>query len=281
MGHDDEFRSGPQASGVPGIGLLSRDIGRWPQLTHGEHVALAKRIEAGDSDARRTMISSNIRLVVRVAHSVERHLPLEDRVADGMVGLITAVDKYNWRTGYRFSTYATWWIRQAIQRGAYHGGYLVHWPLEMSDLDASVESTRWRLAQELRRLPSDVEVAAAVGTPVEKMVALRSAPRRLVSIDAPVVSAGGTVTVEDTVADMAAVVEREADEDRMAVEDALRRLDPELREVVVALFGFDGSGGRSVSDTGRLLGQSDRVVRRQRDRALAELRRLLGLDTAA
>ena len=146
--------------------LFLNEAGRWPLLTKEEEVELAKRIERGDHEAKERMINSNLRLVVSIAKRYQGHgLSLLDLIQEGIIGLIRAVEKFDWRRGFKFSTYATWWIRQAIQRGIASGDRTVRLPVHAVDQVKLVNRTRSDLATSLGRTPTPEEVADAVGMP--------------------------------------------------------------------------------------------------------------------
>src|SRR5271168_1284391 len=150
-------------TGTPdSIRLFLDDLDRHPLPDHEQQVELAKRVAAGDDEARRQMIAANLRLVVHWARRYQdRGVDFGDLVQEGTFGLMRAVDKFDWQRGFRFSTYATWWIRQALQRAVQQHGNTIRVPMEMAELTQRVDRTTWELAAELGRRPTSHEVADA------------------------------------------------------------------------------------------------------------------------
>src|ERR687898_189040 len=144
--------------------LFLNEMGRYPLLTAAEEVELAKRIERGDEEAKNRMINSNLRLVVSIAKKYQGHgLPLLDLIQEGIIGLIRAVEKFDWRRGYKFSTYATWWIRQAVQRGVANKSRAIRVPVHVLDRERRLARVEGELATKLGREPTDEEVIAEAG----------------------------------------------------------------------------------------------------------------------
>src|SRR5215212_1172625 len=142
--------------------LFLNEAGRWPLLTADEEVELAKRIERGDQEAKERMINSNLRLVVSIAKRYQGHdLHLLDLIQEGIIGLIRAVEKFDWRRGFKFSTYATWWIRQAVQRGVANKARTIRIPVHVEQLERRLARVDRELSAKLGRPPTDDEIAAA------------------------------------------------------------------------------------------------------------------------
>jgi len=250
---------------------LFAEIGRHPLLTAAEEVRLAKRIERGDRAARERLITSNLRLVVYVAKRFRgTGVQLVDLVQEGTLGLIRAVDGFDWRRGCRFSTYATWWIRQAVQRGIQRAGATIRLPANVVHELRELRAVELRLLVQLQRQPSDEELAAAAGVSLPRLRELRH------------LAAGQTVSLDDENGDSGTLVETvpsaTALEDEVArrvlaaqVRRALRRLPAEEREVIRLRFGFDGRPGRPVSAVASELGVSRDRVRKLERLALRRL----------
>jgi RNA polymerase primary sigma factor len=169
------------------------EIGRFPLLTQREEVELAQRIERGDTEAKQRMIACNLRLVVSIAKRYRGHdLPLLDLIQEGALGLIRAVDKFDWRRGHKFSTYATWWIRQAVQRGVANKAREVRLPVHIAERERKIARARDRLSARLGRNPTDEEIAAAVGLEPTQVTNVREAARTVASLDRPVADDEGT-----------------------------------------------------------------------------------------
>src|ERR1700686_130585 len=148
-----------------GIRLFLDDLDRYPLPDHEEQVALAKRVAAGDDEARRQMIAANLRLVVHWARRYQdRGVDFGDLVQEGTFGLMRAVDKFDWQRGFRFSTYATWWIRQALQRAVQQHGRTIRLPMEVAEGNQQVDAALWELTHQFQRPPTDEEMDNATNT---------------------------------------------------------------------------------------------------------------------
>ena len=188
--------------------LFLNEIGRYPLLSATQEVELAKRIERGDERARRRMINSNLRLVVSIAKRYQGHgLSLLDLVQEGVLGLIRGVEKFDWRRGYKFSTYSTWWIRQAVQRAVANQSRTIRVPVHVSDRERSVGRVQAQLAARLGRAPSDEEVAEALRIPIEQVLEVRRAPRTVASLEQPVGPDEGVALRELIASDVAGPAE--------------------------------------------------------------------------
>jgi RNA polymerase primary sigma factor len=167
--------------------LFLNEAGRWPLLTKEEEVELAKRIERGDAEAKERMINSNLRLVVSIAKRYQGHgLSLLDLIQEGIIGLIRAVEKFDWRKGFKFSTYATWWIRQAVQRGVANKSRTIRIPVHIVDREQKIARAERALAPKLGRQPTEEEVAKHAKLPLKQLREVRQAARAITSLDRPV-----------------------------------------------------------------------------------------------
>jgi RNA polymerase primary sigma factor len=250
-------------------------IGQHPLLTREDEVALAQAIEAGDDAARRTMIESNLRLVVTIARRfTATGLPLGDLVQEGNLGLMRAVEKFDWRLGFKFSTYATWWIRQAIARGAAdRGTRAIRLPVHVDEQMGRLWRTRTRLHERLGREPTDDELADALDVPVGKVARLKDTAQAVTSLDAPVGEDGAHL--QDLLDDSAAGPDElaVAAVGREALEQALDALPDREREVLVLRFGLDSGTPRTLAEVGSVMGFSRERARQVERDALAALRR--------
>src|SRR5436190_20834418 len=167
--------------------LFLNEIGRHPLLTAQEEVELAKRIEKGDREAKEQMINSNLRLVVSIAKRYQGHgLSLLDLIQEGIIGLIRAVEKFDWRRGYKFSTYATWWIRQAVQRGVANKSRVIRIPVHIVEREQRIGRAERELVAQLERAPTDEEIAQRAKLPLKQVREVRGAARAVASLDRPV-----------------------------------------------------------------------------------------------
>jgi RNA polymerase primary sigma factor len=175
------------AATTDSLQLFLNEMARYPLLTAKEEVELAKRIERGDLEAKHRMINSNLRLVVSIAKRYRGHdLALLDLIQEGILGLIRAVEKFDWRRGYKFSTYATWWIRQAVQRGVANRAHTIRIPVHVADRERKIARTQARLTTLLGRSPSDEEIAAEADIRLDQIADVRRAARAVTSLDRPV-----------------------------------------------------------------------------------------------
>ena len=253
-----------------------REIGRVPMITHEREVELAKRIEAGDRDAMKQFILANLRLVVSIAKRyVGRGLTLLDLIQEGNIGLIRAVQRYDWRRGHRFSTHATWWIRQAISRAVADKGRTIRLPVYVNTALNRIRRERQRLLQELGREPTEQELADATGLDPIRMVELQAAPGAPVSLELPVGE-----DEEQELGDVLADTESASPEDiatTQTLKDEVQRvlesvLTPRERLVLQLRFGLGNSQAHPLEQAGRELGITRERVRQIEAGALAKLR---------
>jgi RNA polymerase primary sigma factor len=175
------------AATTDSLQLFLNEMARYPLLTAKEEVELAKHIERGDLEAKHRMINSNLRLVVSIAKRYRGHdLSLLDLIQEGILGLIRAVEKFDWRLGYKFSTYATWWIRQAVQRGIANRAHTIRIPVHIADRERKLARVQAALTTRLGRSPTDDELAGEAGIPLEQLEGVRLAARAVTSLDRPV-----------------------------------------------------------------------------------------------
>src|SRR5215213_10103965 len=167
--------------------LFLNEAGRYKLLTAGEEVELAKRIERGDKEAKDLMINSNLRLVVSIAKKYQGHgISLLDLIQEGIIGLIRAVEKFDWRRGFKFSTYATWWIRQAVQRGVANKSRTIRIPVHIVEREQKISRAERELVAQLERPPTDDEVSEKSKLPVKQVREVRAAARAVASLDKPI-----------------------------------------------------------------------------------------------
>ncbi|MGZ4202620.1 MAG: sigma-70 family RNA polymerase sigma factor [Thermoleophilaceae bacterium] len=266
--------------------LFLNEARRYPLLTAAEEIELAKRVERGDMAAKERMINSNLRLVVSLAKRYQGHeLPLLDLIQEGIFGLIRAAEKFDWRKGYKFSTYATFWIRQAIQRGLGNKARTIRIPVHIGQRERKIARVERELAAELGREPSEEEVAKAAQLPLQQVREVREAARTITSLDRPVGETG-----EASFGDLLASDAPEPDEEvevslrGQSLRQALEHLPQRERDVVKLRYGINGDEPTPLRETGRRLGISPERVRQIESRALEHLattRELEGLREAA
>jgi len=262
------------------VQLFLNEAGRYPLLSAAEEVELAKRIERGDMAAKERMITSNLRLVVSIARRYQTPgITLGDLIQEGGIGLIRATEKFDWRKGFRFSTYATWWIRQAIQRGVANKARTIRVPFHVVEREQKVARAERDLSARLGRAPRDDEIASQAKLPLAKVREVRAAARVVSSTDAPtgvdgdtyygglLVSAGPTTEEE-----VEATIRRET------VRRAVTALPNRQRQVILLRFGLVGGDPKSLDQIGSQLGiTGERVRQIQRD----ALRRLAANEAVA
>ena len=266
-----------------GLELFLRDIRRHNLLSASEEVELAKRIERGDLDAKEHMINANLRLVVSLAKRFRGYeLSLLDLVQEGVLGLVRATEKFDWRRGYKFSTYATFWIRQAIQRGLANQGRAIRIPVHIGQRERSILRAERDLSLRLGRVPSDEEIAGEAYLSLPEVRETRAISRTVTSLDRPV-GEDGSAGLGDLIPsdERSPFDEVESGLREQAVHSALERLPEREREVIRLRFGMDGSGPTPLRETGRRLGVSPERVRRIERDALDRLAGIRELAAAA
>ncbi|HEY7708318.1 MAG TPA: sigma-70 family RNA polymerase sigma factor [Gaiellaceae bacterium] len=263
--------------------LFLREAGRHPLLTAAQEVELSKRIERGDMQAKQRMIQSNLRLVVSIAKNYRNQgLPFLDLIQEGTLGLIRAVEKFDWRRGYKFSTYATWWIRQAVARALADKARTIRMPVHIVERLQKLNKAERILWTQLGREPTLEEVAEEASLPIEQAREVKAAAHASTSLDQPV---GET---EDAVfGDFVACGGPQPDEEvevslrSQALARALGCLTDRERAVLILRYGLDNSEPRTLEEIGRTLELTRERVRQIEGHALKRLSRLHEIESVA
>ena len=255
----------PEGGTEDAVRLYLHNIGRVSLLTRQDEVRLAKRVEANDMQAKNDLIEANLRLVVSVAKRYQgRGLTLLDLIQEGNMGLIRAVEKFDWRRGFKFSTYATWWIRQSMTRALADQSRTIRIPVHMVERMNKVARARRELSQKLERDPTPEEISQLVEMPPEKVEELLKLGQEPVSLEAPIGSGDDPAQLADFIEDevetrpdaQVAKLIREAD-----VQEVLDSLPERERRVIELRFGLDPEGPMTLEDIGKVVGLTRERVR--------------------
>jgi RNA polymerase primary sigma factor len=254
--------------------LYVRQIGGGPLLTRAEERELARRKDAGDEAAKRRLIEANLRLVMSITSNYTKAgVPLLDLIQEGNLGLIRAVEKFDYRMGYKLSTYATWWIRQAVTRALADQGRTIRLPVHVAERVRRLLRARRQLAQKLTREPTIAELARETGQDEDRVRELLGFVEDPVSLETPV--GDGESLYGDLIEDMHSVAPDERTAQRLRARElanALGQLNPRMRRVLALRFGLDGESPQTLEEVGTGLGITRERVRQLEARALRELR---------
>jgi RNA polymerase primary sigma factor len=266
--------------------LFLNEAGRYVLLTAAQEVELAKRIEAGDKQAKDLLINSNLRLVVSIAKRYQGHgLTLLDLIQEGIIGLIRAAEKFDWRKGFKFSTYATWWIRQAVQRGVANKARTIRIPVHIVEREQRISRAERELVATLERAPTEAELADKAKLPVKQVREVRAAARAVTSLDRNVGEDEGAAF-----GDLFASNERQPDEQveldltEQALHAAVAELSEREQTILRLRYGLGGQNDpTSLEEIGRILGITRERVRQLEGEALrrlAERREIAAMQAA-
>lgn len=259
--------------GEIGFGPYMKKIASRPLLTHEEEKRITRRVAEGDKAAREELIERNVRLAINYAKKYRfSGLPFEDLVSEGIIGLHKAADRFDPTLGWKFSTYATWWIRQAIQR-------YVHYNSEMIRVPSQIIDRRYKIAQVLRKLPgaTDDEIAEELGLSPEEIQDAWKGPVKTVSLDSLLTEDGGTFY--DVIEDQQAPDPSEVAEDIGRLHDAMKSLTPLERRVVELRWGAgENETAASRNEVAEILNVTPGAVQKNQSSALEKLRRAMGVN---
>jgi RNA polymerase primary sigma factor len=268
------------------LDIFMREVRRYPLLTAEEERELAKRVEAGDLEAKERMVNSNLRLVISIARRYQnQNLSLLDLIQEGTLGLIRAVEKFDWRRGFKFSTYATLWIQQAIQRGMANQARVIRLPVHVVEHQQRISRAERQLLTRLGREPTDAELAEAARLPEPRIAQVRELPRAVTSLDRPI-GEDGDATLGDLVAgeEVEPLADLEVSLRSELLERALEALPERDALVLRRRYGLGDGDPQTLASVGAELGISPERVRQiERDalRRLAEQREGQALREAA
>jgi RNA polymerase primary sigma factor len=263
--------------------LFLREAGRHPLLTAAQEVELAKKIELDDMAAKTRMIQSNLRLVVSIAKNYRNQgLPFLDLIQEGTLGLIRAVEKFDWRRGYKFSTYATWWIRQAVARALADKARTIRMPVHIVERMQKMNRAERSLWAVLGREPTLEEIAEEANLPLQQAKEVKAAARASTSLDAPVGEADDAV-LGDFVAGEGPLPDEQVEDSlrSQTLADALRSLPDRHRSVVILRYGLDDAEPKTLEEIGRRLGLTRERVRQIEVEALKRLSTLHEMEAVA
>lgn len=269
-GQDD-----PAGLGLDVVKSYLKDIRKYPLLNHEEECALSRRIRKGDAEAREAMISSNLRLVVSMAKRyINRGLPFADLIEEGNIGLMRAVEKFDPERGFRFSTYASWWIKQSVERAISNQASLIRLPIHVGDTVKSYAKSIRKLTQVLQRDPHPREIAKDLGMSVDKVRRLSQAAHETLSIDAHI-SPADNVTFRDVLEDRDALAPFRKWEEESTMKEMVKWIAglSENEQTVIRLrYGLNGEEPRTLERIGKYLGLTRERVRQIENVAVRKMR---------
>jgi RNA polymerase primary sigma factor len=254
--------------------LFLNEAGRYPLLTAAQEVELAKRIEAGEKEAKDLLVNSNLRLVVSIAKRYQGHgLTLLDLIQEGIIGLIRAAEKFDWRKGFKFSTYATWWIRQAVQRGVANKARVIRIPVHIVEREQRISRAERELVAQLERSPTDEEISEKAKLPLKQVREVRAAARAVASLDKPV-GDDESAAFGDLFASAEATPDEQVEVQltERALHDAVSELSEREQQILNLRYGLSGEADpKSLEEIGRILGITRERVRQIEGEALRRL----------
>jgi RNA polymerase primary sigma factor len=257
--------------------LFLKDIGKVPLLTAAQEVELAKKIERGDHHAKQCMVEANLRLVVSIAKRYRNQgLPFLDLIQEGTIGLVRAAEKFDWRKGYKFSTYATWWIRQAVARAIADKGRTIRMPVHVVEKLNKIHRSERKLRAELAREPSTAEIAVDLEMGIEEVEQIRRSAQTPVSLEKPVGDEEESEFGHFLTDESAPLPDEQAEVAlrREALLSILDSLSPRERAVLELRYGLDGQQPRTLDEVGRAFNVTRERIRQIEHQSLKKLRAL-------
>ena len=272
---DDEPAESTREVSTDALQLFLKDIGRVDLLTAAQEVELAKRIERGDHRAKQAMVEANLRLVVSIAKRYRNQgLPFLDLIQEGTIGLVRAAEKFDYRKGFKFSTYATWWIRQAVARALADKGRTIRMPVHVVEKLNKILRSERKLRAELGREPSAAEIARDLDLTMDEVDQIRTSAQVPVSLEKPVGDEEDS-ELSDFLTDETSETPFETASENLQREDLRRVLEAlpvREREVIELRFGLRGGRGMTLEEVGASLGVTRERVRQIEAQALSRLR---------
>ncbi len=266
--------------------LFLNEAGRYALLTAAQEVELAKAIESGDKRAKDMLVNANLRLVVSIAKKYQGHgLTLLDLIQEGIIGLIRAAEKFDWRKGFKFSTYATWWIRQAVQRGVANKARVIRIPVHIVEREQKISRAERDLVAKLERAPTDEEISERAKLPIKQVREVRTAARAVASLDRPVGEDDSASFGDLFASDEKSPAEQvEVQLTERALHNAVAQLSEREQKILNLRYGLSGTEEpKSLEEIGRILGITRERVRQLEGEALrrlAERREIAALKVA-
>jgi len=280
----EEVREKNKLAGLPqkidSVQMYLKEIGKVPMITAKEEKELAKRIEKGDKEAKKKLMQANLRLVVSIAKKYVGHSPnlgLLDLIQEGNLGLVRAVEKFDWRKGYKFSTYATWWIRQAITRALADQSRTIRIPVHMVETITRYENARKKLLQDLGRPPLPEEIAAEMGVEVEKVNHIAKIKQRVVSLETPVGEDEKDSTLAEFIPDEhtpSPSAKADANILKERLSEIAEKLTPRERKILSLRFGLEDGVTHTLEEVGKKFNVTRERIRQIQAKAIEKIRKL-------